>query len=143
MGDILFGVFVCFGFFVAAVLAMVVLGIRDFTERRALEESRSLDERIRSIKESAAFMVQQFERVAERNKSQGNIEWIPVVIKYHRQLEALAASEATTSDEAAALAEDAARYEREHRLKGINVSEQAGKLATLIQRRNQERPEPV
>jgi hypothetical protein len=139
MGGILIGLLVCCGIFVAAVLAMVVLGIRDATEQRAREESRPVEDRIRSIKDDAAFMVQQFERAIERNRSQGNIEWIPVVIAYCRQLDALAASEATTPDEAAALAEDAARYEREHRLKGINVSGQAGKLATLIQRRNQDR----
>lgn len=121
---------------VVAVLVMVVLGMRDASRNRKYQESRPVEDRIREIATGSAFMIEQFQRVAQRPAPHGNLVWLPATIEYHRRLESLASSPATTPEDALDLAAEALQFEREHRLKGINVSRQANTLATLLQRRD-------
>jgi hypothetical protein len=134
--DIAFGAAACFGTFVVAVLAMIVLGIRDYHYNRAYQESRPLEDRIRDFKEGAAKMVESFERVAAREPPPGmNTDWIRPTIQLYQRMEQIAGSPSSTSDDAIALARDARQFEREHRLKHQFVGLEAERLAALLERR--------
>jgi hypothetical protein len=63
------------------------------------------------------------------------VPWIPAVIDYYRRLEELAGRPTATAEEALALAEEASRFEREQKVKGLFVGGQARQLAALLQRR--------
>ena len=130
-----------FFFLVVAVVAAVLLGVRDTVQARLWKEQLSVEDRIREIKDSAAFMIREFERVqakfAEEIPSGGKrTAWVPVAIQYFSQLENLASLPTSTPKEALALAEDASQWERENRPKGIMISAWARDLAMLIQKRD-------
>jgi hypothetical protein len=138
MGELAIGVVVCFGFFIVAVLAAVVLGIRDYSERQAYQASRPLEDRIRDFEESAVVMIKNFERVmATVDTHKRNIEWIPPAIDLYRRMQQIAASPKSTTDEARLLADDACQFDQVHRVRGISLGAESTQLADLIARRNQ------
>ena len=119
------------------ILAAVLLGIRDTNQRKAIDEQLPLEERIREIAEGADFMVQQFERRAERSDlKQRDREWLGSAITYHRRLAELASKAGCTPAEALVFAEEASLYERKQPWTGFIVSIQARKLAALLQKRD-------
>jgi hypothetical protein len=135
-GSLLECVLVFFALIFVTVVAGVLLGIRDFHAKRAHEELRPLEDRIRDIQEGAAFMIVQLNRVAERPPSaRHNTDWIPPVLEYLRRLERIASVPTSAPEEALALANEAGQFEREQRLKGLSIGDQAGKLAALLERR--------
>jgi len=121
-----------------AIFAMVLLAARDAHQRRIREESRPIAERVADIRNDATFMVEEFQRVLQRHKTERpqQVDWIPGALDLYRRLESLASSPNSSADECLALADEASKYVREKRLKGIIVSSQARRLAVLLSKEN-------
>jgi hypothetical protein len=120
------------------VLAILFLGARDARRHRRQEEQRPIAERIAEIRKDAALMIQQLGPIFDRNVAAypEAVAWIPQVLHYYRCLEGLASSPASSPEESRRLAEEAFRYIREHRIKGIFLAAEARKLAELLRRQD-------
>jgi hypothetical protein len=121
---------------VCVVLAVVVLVVRDAAEirqERLLREQRPLEDQIAEIRANAVSLVAQLE--ATLNQRPGSVpearEWIEAMLAYSRRLESLAAQPEASVADIECLAEESARYIKDHRLKGFFVAEQAKALAAL------------
>jgi hypothetical protein len=128
-----------FGMFGACtVLAVVILAARDLRQHKLRQEQKPLEERIAEIRESAAMMTHELQRVLDQGSAQQPtaIALIAPVLVYYRRLEALAAAPATTAEEIHQLAVEALQHMRQRRLKGFLVVQQAEQLADLVRRRN-------
>jgi hypothetical protein len=123
------------------ILAMFLLGARDARRWRRqveLEEQLPIAERIANIRDGASLMIRELQRVQADGAAEGREapDWMPPVLEYYRRLEALTSVAEPSAAEALRLADDASRYIREHRIKGIRVATQARKLAELFRRRD-------
>jgi hypothetical protein len=126
----------CLFALVIAVLAMVILGVRDARRNRAYQESRPLEDRIRDFEESAAMWIKNLNRAAA-SPDVRNADWIPPAIELFRRMEQIAASPSSTPEEARTFAEDALRFDREWRVQGVFIGDSAQRLAGLLERRAQ------
>lgn len=127
----------CIITFSLVVVAVLLLGLRDFYENQAREEGRPLEDRIRDFKDGAVAMIKGLEQHAARpDLLRGNRVFLPPIIDYYRRLEELAATPTATPEEALALAEDGLRYAREHGLKHVFVMDEPRRLASLLRKRN-------
>jgi hypothetical protein len=136
MGQLAAGGAACLVTLIVAVLAMIVLGIRDASRNRAFQESRPLEDRIRDFRDGAAMWVKNLERIAAKPPRPGrNLDWIPPAIDLFKRMEQIAESSSSTAEESMALASDARQYESEHRVKGLFISGDAERLAALLERR--------
>jgi hypothetical protein len=120
------------------VLPLILLVVRDARRHRLQEEQRPLKDRIAEIRSDAAFMADQLQAVLDRETAQQSdaVHWIAPVVGYYRKLEALAGAPDASAEEIQRLAEEASKYVRQHRLKGIFVAMEAERLAALVRKRN-------
>ena len=128
-------------FFVALIIAMSLLGMRDRKRNLKQENSRSIEERIREIRENAS--TDQIKLPKLRNDIMKKFpekkdvwSWIEPVIVFNRRLEQLASSNNATAQEARELAVEAKQFLIQNKIKGIFIAESADKLAKLIQERD-------
>jgi hypothetical protein len=125
---------------VCAVVAVIILALCDAAqarELRLLHEQRPLEDQIAEIHGRAARQTAQLEMTLNQwpGSKPDAREWIETIIAYLRRLESLAAAPDSSVEEIECLADESARYIREHCLKGFHVSEQAKALAELARRR--------
>jgi len=119
------------------VVAFAMLAARDARRNRRREEERPIDERINQIGDDARLQIRQLQGGLERpNIPEDFREWGPQVIGLLQRLESLATSSNSQPEECHRLAEEASRYLREHRIKGIFVADGARRLEQLLRARN-------
>lgn len=128
---------------IVTVLAVVMLAIvalirDDARQHRIREEARPIADRIADIHNDAAFMVEQLQQVLQRHESERPevVAWIPGALDLYRRLESLASSPSSSPVECMALSDDALRFVRERRIKGVSIAERAQDLAILLNKRN-------
>jgi hypothetical protein len=121
------------------VPAVIILGWLDRRRFRFREEKRPVQERIDAIRDDARYTAEQLEQL-ERMRSRDYPEktaWALPLIDLCRRLESLAASQNPDPQEVMRLAEEAASYIREHRIKGIAIAQQAKALVILLRKKSQ------
>jgi hypothetical protein len=127
------------------LLAVFLLALRDRMRRPKQDHARPLrprpvEERIEEIRTSAASAIAELPGFRDQHArnypgKEEAVSWIEPVIELYRRLEALAASRGATPQEARQLAEEARRFIRRRRLKGIFVDLEAKRLAQLLEER--------
>ena len=122
------------------LLAVFILAWRDTRRRRRQDSARPIEERIEEIRASAASAVAGLPGLRDQHaKNWPSKEeagsWVEPVIEFYRRIEALAASRDATPREARQLADEARRFIRKRRLKGVFVDLEAKRLAQLLEER--------
>ncbi len=120
---------------ICAIIAIAILAARDSRRNRLKREQKPLEERIADIRESAAFMAQELQKILDRQPAQPP-DALATVREYYLRLETLAGAPGATPDEIQRLADEALQYLRQNRVKGCFFVAQAEELASLIRRRN-------
>ena len=125
----------CGLFLVLALVAAVLLGIRDYW-RGPPKDDRSLAQKIADIRTGAASMADQLTSRYDqhlRSDPARPPEWVPAIVEFFRRLEAFAADPAPDVSEILKLADEASTYVRNRQLKGLDVGAQAERLARLVE----------
>jgi hypothetical protein len=125
---------------VTIIPAVILLGWLDGRRSRLREEKRPIQERIDSIRDDARFMAEQLERILDRKEAPVSAQrtaWIPPMLRFLRRLESLAASQNPDPQDAVQLAEEAAAYIRQHKIKGLPIAQEAEKLALLLRKKKE------
>ena len=125
-------------FFTITLVAIVLLAWRDSRHRRLVESSRTVEERIAAIHESALFESRELQKLLDNRGGEHPelMSWIPPVLDHYRRLVSLAADPTSSAEQAEALADEAARLVNEHQLKNLLVVGGAKRLADLLRERN-------
>jgi hypothetical protein len=128
------------GLGLAAMIAFAafVLVRRDLRRYLAAESRRPIGDRIRTIRDIASFNVNEFTRTLRESNERPEMFWVPQVLEYYRRLAFLAADEDSRPEDASKLAAEASSYIAKHRLKGIFVADDAGRLEDLIRIRDED-----
>ena len=105
-----------------------------------MEERKRLEERIEEIKEEAASLIDDLPKIREeiariKPNNKEAVSWIEPTIEYAHRLESLAANPNASVQDAICLADEVDKFIRENKLKGINISCSANKLANLLRQR--------
>jgi hypothetical protein len=102
------------------IIALAAGGALAFLIRlqRLREEQRPVNDRIASIREDAAMMIRELQRILERHSAEqpALLTWIPPVLDYYRRLESLTLSPSPSAEQCRELAQEASGFVREHRL---------------------------
>lgn len=131
-----------FAVIIIFVFAVWILIKRDLYRRKRHEESRTVQERIDEIQESALQWIEVLSGKLEMGEFRGDAEkehlfWIEPVVEYSRRLEALASNDDARAEDAYALSEEANEYLREHKIKGVPVGMFAKTLGDLLEQREE------
>jgi hypothetical protein len=136
------------GTILIVIVAIFLLGWRDSrrcladdNDRRAYENSRSIEDRIGEIRQRAATdQVELSKLKCDFQQKYPDEEktwlWIEQIIEYNRRLELLASSAKTSPQQVKDLADEASCYLKENRIKGILFVDSVDKLAQLIEERD-------
>ena len=126
------------GMIIALAAGLIVLLARTSArDKRLREKQRPVAARIAAIREDAALVIRELQRVLERHsaKQPALTSWIPTVLDYYRRLESLTLSPSPSAEQCRELAQEASGFVREHRLKGICVGTLATRLADIVNSR--------
>lgn len=124
-----------------AFLTTFTVSLRDKIRRHRRENARPVEDRITEIRLAAASRIDALPGL--RDQLRANYpdrprawNWIGPVIDYDRRLEALAASFDSSPKDALKLAEEAHRFLRRNRVKGVLIADLAYRLSTLLEQRH-------